>query len=240
MNPKPRPCYQHSRRAGKWNQGEAFLDQIINSYPVTSCFPSEKVEVLLCDCSTKWSFSVGFLKLFSKIGHEYKACSQQLAAPSFLRNKVNICNEGWNIPGVFKLTTLTSRIIRFQRQKKKNQGDIHCMDQMMRKWGVIWDSFTRKSLKGFHMNRTIRVGNSRLSAQLLLSDVLEDLVFRPPQLPPPHWTDSMKFSNLSNGMVSPGRLAGHRICTCAWFWLSNFSNPVKMLHSIKLIAEKKL
>lgn len=106
----------------KWNQGESVWGQIFNSYRVTSCFPSEKVKILLCNCYAEWSMSAGLLKLFSKVGHKCKACSQQLTAPSFLRNKANICNEEWIVSGVFKPTTLTSRIIRFQRQKKKKKS----------------------------------------------------------------------------------------------------------------------
>lgn len=48
----------------------------------------------------------------------------------------------------------------------------------------------------------------------------------------------MMFSNLSKGVVSLGELAGPRVRTCARFWLSSFSNPTEMLHSIKLIAEQ--
>lgn len=223
----------------KWNQGESVLGQIFNSYRVTSCFPSEKVKILLCNCYAEWSMSAGLLKLFSKAGHKCKACSQQLTAPSFLRNKANICNEEWNVPRVFKPTTLTSRIIRFQRQKeKKNQGDIHCMDQMMRNWVVIWDSFTRKRLKGFHMNRTRKSHELQALCPAHTLWHARGHGLWATLVANSHRADKMKFSKLWKGVEPPGKLAGHRICGYARFWLSSFSKPTKMLHSVKLIAER--
>lgn len=88
------------------------------------------------------------------------------------------------------------------------------------------------------MNRTVRVGNARLCAQPSLSDLLEDFVFRLQWLQPAHPADNMRFPNLSRGAVFLGKLARHRICTCAQFWLSSFSNPTKMLYSVKPIAEQ--
>ena len=127
---------------------------------MTSLFPSGKVKFSCAISFAEWSGFVGLLILLSKMGTSASpGPSSWVHLPFWGRCE---CKEERNVPGVLliKLTALAFRIIRFQRQKKKKkarQDDILCTDQMMMNWVVIWDSFTRKGLKGFHMNRIIRV-----------------------------------------------------------------------------------
>lgn len=176
VNPKSWRCSPHSRRAEEWDQGEPFVGQLINSCPVTFHFPFGRVSFVVYLALQNGAFLLACWSCLAKQDTSASSGpSRGLHFPFWVMKWISL---EWNVPGVFKLTAMASRITSlFQRQKKRKksrQYSLRGSDDEKLSWThsqeEVWKVFTWRELKGS--------GTPASVAQSSLSDQLEDFVFR--------------------------------------------------------------